>query len=175
MDADLPARWQADWVWCGDSGVRVGHLEGERDPAVVDRFVMLRRGFDLEAPPTRAVLRAAANSRRVAGVNGGEVARGPVRTAPRRMRAEVADVAAALRRGPNVVALLARYYGVATSWWLPSPVTLGLGGGAVVGRAHPRAAGVVWGGDPRRALPRAGRPGRRRIRSARYLRGRSPS
>src|ERR671918_1318909 len=49
MDADLPARWQADWVWCGDSGVRVGHLEGERDPAVVDRFVMLRRGFDLEA------------------------------------------------------------------------------------------------------------------------------
>src|ERR687891_2647341 len=49
MDADLPARWQADSVWCGDSGVRVGHLEGERDPAVVDRFVMLRRGFDLEA------------------------------------------------------------------------------------------------------------------------------
>src|ERR687891_464017 len=49
MDADLPARWQADSVWCGDSGVRVGHLEGERDPAVVDRFVMLRRGSDLEA------------------------------------------------------------------------------------------------------------------------------
>src|ERR671918_2800111 len=101
MDADLPARWQADWVRCGDSGVRVGHLEGERDPAVVDRFVMLRRCFDLEAPPTRGVLRAAANSRLVAWVNGEEVARGPVRTDPRRMRAEVADVAAALRPGPN--------------------------------------------------------------------------
>src|SRR5918996_130787 len=152
MDADLPARWQADWVWCGDSGVRVGHLEGERDPAVVDRFVMLRRGFDLEAPPTRALLRAAANSRLVAWVNGEEVARGPVRSDARRLRAEVADVTSALHPGHNVVALLARYYGVATSWWLPGPVTLGLGGGCVA--AELRLHEVVIGTDDQwRARP----------------------
>src|ERR671925_359470 len=131
MDAELPMRWQAEWVWCGDTGVDVWELEGKRDREMVDRFVMLRRSFDLEELPARAFVRAVANSRVVVWVNGDEIARGPVRSDPRRMRAEVADVTSALRPGPNVVAVLARYYGVATSWWLPGPVTLGLGGGSM--------------------------------------------
>ena len=131
MDAELPMRWQAEWVWCGDTGVDVWEREGKRDREMVDRFVMLRRSFDLEELPARAFVRAVANSRVVVWVNGDEIARGPVRSDPRRMRAEVADVTSALRPGPNVVAVLARYYGVATSWWLPGPVTLGLGGGSM--------------------------------------------
>src|SRR5918996_5202066 len=103
MDANFPMCWQAEWVWCGETGVRVGELEGERDPEVVDRFVMLRRVFELERPPARAVLRCVADSRLVAWVNGEEVARGPVRTDPRRVRCEVVDVTEALRPGRNVV------------------------------------------------------------------------
>src|SRR5918998_2260450 len=155
MGAELPTRWEAEWVWFGETGVRLGPLEGERDPEVVDRFILLRRPFELEARPARALLRAVANSRLVTWVNGEEVARGPVRSDPRRMRAEVADVTSALRPGRNVVALLARYYGVATSWWLPSPVTLGLGGGCVA--AELRLDDVVIGTDDQewRALPGA--------------------
>src|ERR687892_712069 len=104
MDAGLPGRWQAEWVWCGDSGVRVGELEGERDPEVVDRFVMLRRVFALGDPPAHALFRAVANSRLIAWVNGVEVARGPVRTDPRRVCPQAADVTAAVRPGPNVAA-----------------------------------------------------------------------
>ena len=160
MGAELPTRWEAEWVWFGETGVRLGPLEGERDPEVVDRFILLRRPFELEARPARALLRAVANSRLVTWVNGEEVARGPVRSDPRRMRAEVADVTSALRPGRNVVALLARYYGVATSWWLPSPVTLGLGGGCVA--AELRLDDVVIGTDEqwRARLGAAWRTGR---------------
>ena len=56
MGADLPTRWQAEWVWFGETGVRVGALEGERDPEVVDRFVLLRRAFELEARPAHALI-----------------------------------------------------------------------------------------------------------------------
>src|SRR5919106_1490449 len=154
MGADLPTRWQAEWVWFGETGVLVGALEGERDPEVVDRFVLLRRAFELDARPARALLRAAANSRLVVWVNGEEVARGPVRSDPRRLRAEVADVTSVLHPGRNVVALLARYYGVATSWWLPGPVTLGLGGGCVA--AELRLDDVVMGTNEQwRARPGA--------------------
>src|SRR5918999_3589281 len=130
MDAGLPVRWQADWVWCGDTGVRIGELEGERDPEVVDRFVMLRRVFAVGDPPAHALFRAVANSRLIAWVNGVEVARGPVRTDPRRVCDEVVDVTPALRPGRNVVAVLARYHDVATSWWLPGPVAAARGVGA---------------------------------------------
>src|SRR5918998_6288238 len=99
MDAGLPVRWQADWVWCGDTGVRIGELEGERDPEVVDRFVMLRRVFVLEDRPAHALLRAVANSRFVAWVNGEEAMRGPVRTDPRRGWARGAGVKPGPRAG----------------------------------------------------------------------------
>src|SRR5918999_4601650 len=163
MGAELPTRWDAEWVWCGDTGVRVDRLEGERDPEVVNRFAMFRRIIELEERPSRAVLRAVANSRLVAWVNGEEVARGPVRSDPRRVRAEVADVASALRAGRNVVALLARYYGVATSWWLPSPVTLGLGGASVAAELRVGEDVVVgtdgeWRGRPGGVRGQGGAP-----------------
>jgi hypothetical protein len=118
-------------VWLGDTGHRPGLLSGSVDPAVYDRFLLLRRTFDLAEVPSDAVLRAVANSRLVVWVNGREVARGPVRSDARSTRCELVSVAEHLRPGRNVVALLARYYGAPTSWWLPTPVTLGFGGAAV--------------------------------------------
>jgi alpha-L-rhamnosidase len=158
----LPFRWRSQWVWLGDTGAREGFLTGSRDPDVIDRFVLLRRTFSLDAVPDDAVLRATANSRLIVWVNGQEVARGPVRSDPRGLRAEIVTVAPHLRVGRNVVAVLARYYGVGTSWWLPGPVTQGLGcaavtaelalaDGTVIGtdehwRAH---AGTAWRPGPR--------------------------
>ncbi|WP_171107864.1 MULTISPECIES: alpha-L-rhamnosidase N-terminal domain-containing protein [Streptomyces] len=45
----------------------------------------------------------------------------PVRAQPRRWRYEAFDVVRHLRRGPNVIAVLASYYGRATSWWQSAP------------------------------------------------------
>ncbi|MBS1676472.1 MAG: alpha-L-rhamnosidase [Actinobacteria bacterium] len=149
----MPYRWDARWVWLGDTGHRPGLLRGAVDPEVRDRYVLLRRGFDLSAVPGEAVLRAVANSRLVAWVNGREVARGPVRADARSTRCELASVVGHLRPGRNVIAVLARYYGVPTPWWLPTPVTLGLGGGAVaVELRFPDGSAI--GTDARwRALP----------------------
>lgn len=131
MTLELPYRWDARWVWLGDTGHRPGLMAGAVDPAVHDRFVLLRRAFDLAEVPGAAPLRAVANSRLVVWVNGHEVARGPIRADARSTRCELVDAAGHLRPGRNAIAILARYYGTPTSWWLPSPVTLGLGGAAV--------------------------------------------
>jgi alpha-L-rhamnosidase len=126
-----PYRWDARWVWVGDTGHRPGVLSGSVGPEVYDRFVLLRRTFDLAEAPAEATLRAVANSRLVAWVNGEEVARGPIRGDARSTCCELVSVAEHLRPGRNSIAVLARYYGVPTAWWLPTPVTLGLGGAAV--------------------------------------------
>jgi alpha-L-rhamnosidase len=150
---DVPYRWDAKWVWRGDTGHRPGLLSGSADPAVYDRFVLLRRTFDLADAPGEAVLRAVANSRLVVWVNGREVARGPARSDARSTRCELVAVAEHLRPGRNAIAVLARYYGAPTSWWLPTPVTLGFGGAAVACELR-LAGGEVIATDERwRALP----------------------
>jgi len=127
----LPRTWRARWVWHGDTGVRkVSPIQSVRDPEVVDRWVLLRRRFELDAVPEAALLRAAGDSRFVVQVNGHEVCRGPVRSDPRQQRSELVDLRPLLREGPNVVTVQARYYGAPMSWWLPAPTTLELGGAA---------------------------------------------
>lgn len=148
----MPYRWDAKWVWLGDTGHRPGLLAGTVDPAVYDRFVLLRRTFELAEAPREAVLRAVANSRLVVWVNGHEVARGPVRSDARGMRCELASVAERLRPGRNAIAVLARYYGVPTAWWLPTPVTLGLGGAAVAAELRLAGGEVVATDERWRAL-----------------------
>ncbi len=152
MTFELPYRWDAKWVWLGDTGHRPGLLAGSVDPTVYDRFVLLRRAFDLAEVPGEAVLRAVANSRLVVWVNGHEVARGPVRSDARSTRCELVAVAEQLRPGRNAIAVLARYYGVPTSWWLPTPVTLGLGGGAVAAELRLRGGEVIATDERWRAL-----------------------
>ncbi len=127
---ELPFRWDAQWIWHGDVALaRDNPMQSVHRHNVRDRWVLLRREIDLDAPVDGALLRAAGDSRFVVWVNGVEVSRGPVRSEPTRMRSELVDVSEQLVAGANVVAVLARYYGDAVSWWLPSPVTIGLGGG----------------------------------------------
>ncbi|HEX6756997.1 MAG TPA: hypothetical protein VF086_01085 [Propionibacteriaceae bacterium] len=53
-------------------------------------------------------------------VNCAEVGRGPIRSQPRRLRYDEYDIAAPLRPGRNVVAVLVIYYGHANSFWQPA-------------------------------------------------------
>ena len=63
------------------------------------------------------------DGRYVLTVNGTEAARGPVRSDPRRARYDVVDLTGLLRAGANVLAVTARHFGEATSWWTPVPPT----------------------------------------------------
>ncbi len=86
----------------------------------------------LGAVPARAPARIAADSRYALFVNGSEVARGPIRSQPRRMYFDAVDLAPYLRRGENVVAVYVRYYGVANAFWMPAVANLTLGRAGVL-------------------------------------------
>src|SRR5882757_1172867 len=130
-----PGRWRGQWIW----SQRTAHRPSENpfdvglDPDYYDRRVMFRRTFDLAEVPPQAPFRITADSRYILYVNGIEVSRGPVRHGPRQLHYDHGDIAAALRPGHNVIAVQARFFGRANAWWMPSPVTLTLGGGSVVG------------------------------------------
>jgi hypothetical protein len=97
-----------------------------------DHVALLRREVDLDAVPATAPARIWVDGRYCLRVNGEEVARGPVRSDPRQSHYDVVDLAPYLRVGPNVLAITARHFGTATSWWMPVPPTYSLGGGSVV-------------------------------------------
>jgi len=98
----------------------------------VDTVALLRRRFDLAAVPASAPCRVWVDGRYVLRVNGTEVARGPVRSDPRRAHYDVVDLAPHLLMGENVLAIVARHFGEATSWWTPVPPTYSLGLGSAV-------------------------------------------
>ncbi|NAZ76303.1 alpha-L-rhamnosidase, partial [Kineococcus sp. T13] len=81
---------------------------------------MFRRTFELTRVPAQAPARLSADARYVLWVNGVEVGRGPARSQPARQRYDSYDLAAHLRAGTNVVAVLVTYYGKATSFWQPA-------------------------------------------------------
>lgn len=130
--ADFPdGRWRARWIWSRPAPTS---LTPTAEPLVDhDRarsVVLLRRSFDLTDAPARVVARLTADSRYVLWVNGRLVGRGPVRDHPQRLHYDTFDLAPVLRPGVNTVAVLARHYGLATPWWMPSSATFGLGGGS---------------------------------------------
>jgi hypothetical protein len=118
----------------------------------VDRVVLLRRVVDVTSVPASAPCRLWSDGRHILRVNGVEVARGPVRSDPRRAHYDVVDLAPHLRTGPNVLAVTARHFGAATSWWTPVPPSYTLGGGAVVLEARVGDEWIVtdreWRGAP---------------------------
>jgi hypothetical protein len=127
----LPPTWTASWIWPGADDVFVGDplatgraADGERDV-----YCLFRGSVDLDARPGSALLRAAGASRFRLYVNGQRAARGPVRSSPAQQPSELVDVAHLLVAGANTVTALVRYYGQATSWWVPAPATAGLQGG----------------------------------------------
>lgn len=126
------ARWRARWIWFEQPAIRT---ETATRPVVVDphdRIGLFRRVVHLDTPPASAPARVWVDGRYVLWVNGVEVARGPVRSHPRSAHYDVVDLAPHLRIGRNVVAVAARHFGVATSWWTPVPASYSLGAGSVV-------------------------------------------
>jgi alpha-L-rhamnosidase len=136
MDFEHPApfgdRWLARWIWHGRPAITTESATRPVQADPVDRVVLLRRAVDLADVPERAPCRIWADGRYVLRVNGTEVARGPVRSDPRRPHYDVVDIASHLRVGENVLAVTARHFGRATSWWIPAPTTYTLGAGSFV-------------------------------------------
>ena len=125
-------RWRARWIWAGRPAIRTETATRPvlDDPA--DRVVLLRRRLDVGDVPATVPCRVWADGRYVLRVNGTEVARGPVRADPRQAHYDVVDLAPHLEPGENVLALQARHFGAATSWWVPVPPSYSLGAGSVV-------------------------------------------
>ena len=125
-------RWRARWIWHGRPAIVAETATRPVLADPVDRVVLLRRSLDLATVPATVPARIWADGRYVLRVNGEEVARGPVRSDPRRAHYDVVDLAPHLRTGENVIAIVARHFGRATSWWMPAPPTYSLGAGGVV-------------------------------------------
>lgn len=125
-------RWRARWIWDGRPPIATETATRPVLAEPVDRVVLLRRAVELGEVPESVPCRLWSDGRHVLWVNGVEVARGPVRSDPRRAHYDVVDLAAHLRPGRNVLAVLARHFGQATSWWTPVPPSYTLGGGAVI-------------------------------------------
>lgn len=135
------ARWRARWIWFEQPRI---HSETATRPVAsdpVDRIGLFRRTLELDQVPDRVPARLWADGRLVCWVNGVEVARGPVRSDPRQAHYDVVDVAPHLHTGRNVIAVLVRHFGAATSWWTPVPATYSLGAGSWVFEA---AVGDEW-------------------------------
>jgi hypothetical protein len=118
-----PGRWKASWIWAH------GLVEGRH-------AVALRRTLSLTDVPETAPARLFAVSRYTLYVNGTEVARGPVRSNPRRQLYDVIDLAPHLRSGDNVIGVIAWRYDGANAWFLPPPAGTDLRHGAFVFEAR---------------------------------------
>jgi hypothetical protein len=134
--APFGARWPARWIWFEPPAI---HLATATRPVLAeprDRIGLLRRTLTLDVVPDHAPCRIWADARLHLRVNGVEVAHGPVRSDPRRGRYDVVDLAPHLVTGTNVLAVVARHFGQATSWWMPVPPTYALGSGSFLLEAH---------------------------------------
>ncbi len=125
-------RWRAKWIWAGRPPIATETATRPVLADPIDRVVLLRRVVDLEVVPSVAPCRLWSDGRHVLRVNGVEVARGPVRSDPRRAHYDTVDLAPHLHPGRNVLAVVARHFGRSTSWWTPVPPSYTLGGGSVV-------------------------------------------
>jgi hypothetical protein len=79
-----------------------------------NRFMRFRRAFDVTAPPRSAELRLFADTQYIAWLNGVEVGRGPGRSDTTWALFDTYDVAALLKPGRNVLAVLALFHGFGT-------------------------------------------------------------
>ena len=149
------ARWRARWIWFEPPAI---HTETATRPVPSDprdRVGLFRRTIELDVVPTSAPARLWVDGRYVLRVNGTEVARGPVRSEARSAHYDVVDLAPHLQVGANVVAVTARHFGEATSWWTPVPATYSLGAGSLVFEALVGEEWVLsdrtWRASPGRA------------------------
>jgi len=125
-------KWRGRWIWHRRPAIRAATATRPELDGPGDTVALFRRQLELDADPERAVCRLWVDGRYVLAVNGVEAARGPVRSDPRRARYDVVDLSGLLRAGTNVIAVTARHFGEATSWWTPVPPTYSLGAGCLV-------------------------------------------
>lgn len=113
-DHSTDHRWNAEWI---------GASEAQRSAGFAR--TLLRREFALRADAGALALRVASSGRYVLFVNGEEVARGPQRIQPRRMRHDRVRVdPAILHAGPNVVAAIVTHDDRSDALW-QKPVASG--------------------------------------------------
>ena len=136
-------RWRGHWVWVPEQPIEVGaFVSFEAASAGSEAHALFRKTFNLEQPPERAPARITADSRYALFVNGREVSRGPMRSQPRRMSYDLLDLAPFLQAGQNTIAVYVKYYGKATSAWMPAVPNMTLGkSGVLVFEADLGAAG----------------------------------
>ena len=113
IDAFPPGRWRARWIWAP---------RPDGTDASGRHVVALRTTVELDSVPPSVPARLLTVARHTLRVNGVEVARGPVRSNPRRQPCDALDLAPHLRSGTNVISVIAWIYEGATPWWLPPPV-----------------------------------------------------
>lgn len=134
MRAPWPTVWSARWIWDsvpdGDLARLVG-MSAAPEPTW-NRFVLLRRRFELAEVPPTVPCRLTADSRFVLHVNGVEVLRGPARSVPERLAWSELDLAPHLRPGENAIAVQVRFYGRPMAWWRPARPSFQLGYGSFV-------------------------------------------
>jgi alpha-L-rhamnosidase len=140
------ARWHGRWIW--HERPRIGTRTATR-PEVIDpsdEMALFRRIIDVDAVPSEAPCRLWSDGRHILYVNGVEVSRGPVRAEPRSAHYDVVDLAPHLVKGSNVIAIHARRFADATSWWTPVAPSYTLGAGSVLLEA---LIGDTWVGTDR--------------------------
>jgi alpha-L-rhamnosidase len=130
--APFAPRWRARWIWHRAPAIATETATRAVLADPVDTVALLRRVVEVSTVPMTAPCRVWVDGRYVLRVNSADVARGPVRGDPRRAHYDVVDLAPHLQPGPNVLALTARHFGTARSWWMPVPPTYSLGAGSVV-------------------------------------------
>lgn len=130
---DFPEiRWHGHWIWTGDTEIATGSPAGwDRSPRP-PAHGLFRRRFTLDAVPRRVPARITADSRYMLFVNGRRIGYGPVRGHFRRLSYDMYDLAPYLQEGENVIAVLVRYYGRATSDWMPAVGNARLGKNGVM-------------------------------------------
>ncbi|WP_159501741.1 hypothetical protein [Microbacterium sp. 18062] len=137
--------WRGEWITADDIP----------EPGRLHR-VGFRREIELDSVPGTLPVRITADARYVLWVNGSEIGRGPVRSQPARWTYDEHDIAPALRRGRNAIAVLVTYYGEDNAFWQRARVTAGLGSRACLlvdaGEAWPElATDTRWRGHTLRA------------------------
>ena len=122
MQSSASNRWTANWIWDSEG------LDGSNR-----QVIAARKCVELDAVPSSAPGRIFADALYVLYVNGVELRRGPGRASPRSRRYDVVDLAPALTKGTNVIAIVAAIDAAPSRNWMPGPTIVSeLGGGALV-------------------------------------------
>jgi hypothetical protein len=131
---DFPEiRWQGHWIWLPDEPVSPsGFWFAEAASPARESHGLFRKIFRLDGAPDRAPARLTADSRYALFVNGQSVARGPLRSQPRRLYYDMLDLAPFLVAGENVLAIYVKYYGAPMSFWMPATPNNTLGATGVM-------------------------------------------